>query len=343
MHISAGWCLPEAWYPGPVTGDRGTLAPIGGSNTENRGKMIKRAMVTEPIMQPDVAPRGSRVKLRRTAARLHGGAGFKGGVWGRDGYARLRRRRWMPGLAVLAAAIAIGACGDTPLNPSEVLSRQSTSANFVYHWGPDDQAPDSVYQERHLEWVRTTLGVVPTQRFQYFKYRDVQQLRALTGHADGTGFAERGNYRFHTVWPQDNHEYVHALIGAEVGTPPALFNEGIAVAHHGASFSGSFDGDPLWNGAPARAQVRAARDAGALPPLDALLENLDFQRVDSDVGYPAAGSFVRYLIDTRGPVPLLSFIARCPREANAAAVRTLFHEAYGEAIDDAWARWLAWL
>lgn len=37
------------------------------------------------------------------------------------------------------------------------------------------------------------------------------------------------------------------------------------------------------------------------------------------------------------------WIARCPRDADAATVRALFFEVYGETIDDAWARWLEWL
>jgi hypothetical protein len=256
---------------------------------------------------------------------------------------RHRRPRVMTKLALMATVLAIGACGTDPLDPTVELSRTMRSANFVYHWSPGDEAPDSIYQERHLAWLTSELGVRPTRRFEYFKYRDVEQLRRITGHTQGTGFAEEGNYRFHTIWPKDNHEYVHALILAEVGTPPALFDEGIAVAHHGASISGAFDGDPLWNGEPVRMRVRAIRDGHELPSLDALLPNLDFQKVDPNVAYPVAGSFVRHLIDETGPVPLLSLIADCPRNASAATIRARFRDAYGEEIDTAWGRWLDWL
>lgn len=254
-----------------------------------------------------------------------------------------RPRLHIGDLTLVATALAFGACGSGPLDPTAELSSTMTSASFVYHWSPGDEPPDSAYEERHLAWVVAELGVRPTRRFEYFKYRDVDQLRKITGHTQGTGFAEEGNYRFHTIWPKDNHEYVHALILAEVGTPPALFNEGLAVAHHGSSISGPFDGDPLWNGEPVRKRVRAIRDAHQLPTLDALLPNLDFQKVDGNVSYPVAGSFVRRLIDESGPEPLLSLIARCPRDASATTIRTRFQEAYGEEIETAWARWLAWL
>lgn len=215
-----------------------------------------------------------------------------------------------------------------------------SSASFVYHWSDDDQAPDSAYQERHLAWVRERLGVDPTRRLEYFKYRDTEQLERITGHHLGTGFAEVGTYRFHTIWPKDNHEYVHALVIAEVGLSPAFFNEGIAVAHHGASISGDFDGEPLWNGGPVGERVQALNAAGNLPALDDLLESADFAEIDGDITYPVVGSFVRYLLDESGPDPLLALIASCPWDASAATVRARFAEAYGESIDAAWSRWL---
>jgi len=134
---------------------------------------------------------------------------------------------------------------------------------------------------------------------------------------------------------------MHALVSAEVGAPPALFNEGIAVAHHGASIVGSFDGDPLWNGGSARDHVRALRSAGELPDLSDVLGNADFQALDPNVTYPVAGLFVRYLLDEEGAAPLLTFVASCPRDANGATIRARFREAYGGVELDAW--WEGWL
>ena len=148
---------------------------------------------------------------------------------------------------------------------------------------------------------------------------------------------------FHTIWPRDNHEYVHSLVTSLVGISPALFDEGIAVAHHGASLSGSFEGDPLWNGGSAHARVRSLRATMQLPALNAIIENEAFEREDPNVTYPVAGSFVRYLIDQAGTTPLLTFIARCPRDASASQVRAHFRDAFGDDLDAWWARWLAWL
>lgn len=254
-----------------------------------------------------------------------------------------RTRRFVAFAAAFAAVVPAVGCGSSPTDPLAELSVTATSAHFVYHWSPGDEPPDSAYQERHLAWLTAGLGVEPSGPLEYFKYRDSEQLAELTGHTRGTGFAEDGGYRFHTIWAKDNHEYVHALITAEVGTPPALFNEGVAVAHHGASFSGELDGDPLWNGLPVRGQVRSLRDAGGVPSLNALLENGAFHGVDAGVSYPVAGSFVRYLIDVYGPDRLVSLLASCPRDASASTVRATVLEAYDMEIDTLWAEWLAWL
>jgi hypothetical protein len=92
-----------------------------------------------------------------------------------------------------------------------------------------------------------------------------------------------------------------------------------------------------------RQQVRLLSDSGTLPQLDALIENDSFQQLDPGLTYPVAGSFVRYLIDTHGPAPLIELMARCPRNAQASTVRAVFWEEFGEELDTLWSRWLAWL
>jgi hypothetical protein len=245
--------------------------------------------------------------------------------------------------ATLALALAHAtACGSDPAGPESELTMSATSSGFVYHWTPGDEEPDTAYQERHLAWVLEGLGIIPDRRLEYFKYRDATQLERLTGHDRGSGFAEDGTYRFHSVYARENHEYVHALVSAQVGTPPALFSEGIAVAHHGASLVGSFDGDPLWNGASARDRVRLLQSIGGLPDMSEILENEAFQRLPADVTYPVAGLFVRYLLDEAGAAPLLALIASCPRGAAAPTIRARFRDAYGgDDIDVWWSRWLA--
>jgi hypothetical protein len=253
------------------------------------------------------------------------------------------RFRWLGVAAVAVTSLSGSGCGSQPLAPEDELSMSMTSAQFIYRWSAGDEAPDSAYQERHLAWVTAQLGLTPGAPLEYHKYRDLAHLKRVTGHTQGTGFAEAGTYRFHTIWPMDNHEYVHSLVTTLVGTPPSLFNEGVAVAHHGASLSGSFDGDPLWNGGSVHARVRSIRAANRLPDLDDIIESEAFSKKDSDVTYPVAGSFVRYLIDQAGVAPFLEFVAHCPRDASAATVHARFRDEYGEELDSWWAAWLEWL
>lgn len=251
------------------------------------------------------------------------------------------RRAGVFGLAVVAGLPAACDSRSTgPAGPEDVLSETGVSEHFLYFWSPGQTPPDTAYQERHFRWVSEGLGITPAAPLEYYMYRDKAHLKRMTGHDRGTGFAE-GNRRFHVIGSPDNHEYVHALVMSEVGEPPGLFNEGIAVAHHGASFVGDFEGDPLWNGTSARGQVRDIRTRGELPALDDLLENNDFWSHDTNVTYPVAGLFVRYLLDEAGPEPLLSFVRRCPSNASASTTRTRFREAYGEEIAVWWERWLA--
>ena len=123
----------------------------------------------------------------------------------------------------------------------------------------------------------------------------------MTGR-DTNGFAEPGTTRFHTIWQIDNHEGVHTLVILQIGHPPALFNEGVAVGS--PDRAGAIDPDPaMERDRPSR--TREAYDAaGRIPPLSSLLRSTDFFGFDANVMYPCAGSFVRYLIDTFGLAPL---------------------------------------
>lgn len=252
-----------------------------------------------------------------------------------------RRDEWIRVAGLVFGAALWCGCGSGPSGPAgpeDILSERGVSEHFLYRWSPQDAQPDTSYQERHFRWVSGGLGITPAAPLEYFKYRDAAHLERMTGHDRGTGFAD-GTRRFHSIFPTDNHEYVHALVMSEVGSSPPLFNEGIAVAHHGASIAGDFGGDPLWNGTSARSLVRAMRTRGEVPPLDDLLEENDFWSYETNLSYPVAGMFVRYLLDEAGPEPLLSFIERCPAGAGAVTVRARFLEAYGQTIDVWWERW----
>jgi len=240
---------------------------------------------------------------------------------------------------VVALSMIVSACGGGgPAGPSATypaLTSITESAHYVIHSAPGDTV-DTVWQDQYHEWLVTALQLQPSPRLDYFKYRDRAHIEALTGKATN-GFAEPGTTRFHTIWPIDNHECVHAIVILQVGHPPALFNEGIAVAHQTDPVRGILT--PRWNGTDLHALARTYDASGRLPVLSALERSSDFFKVDTEVTYPCAGSFVRWLIDTYGLAPLKRYISSATFDDAASTTENRFQLAYGRSLASAWAEW----
>jgi hypothetical protein len=236
------------------------------------------------------------------------------------------------------------ACGKDPVAPEDRLELRGESAHFAYMAASGDEPVDTAYQERHLAWASGKLGMVPRQQLVYHKYRDRAHLQRVTGHDPTNGFAEPGTYRFHSIWPADNHEYIHALFTSEVGDSPPLFNEGVAVAHHGASLHGTLDGDPLWNGASVHGIAAQHARAGTLPDVARLAYWRTFYDYGDQLTYPVAGSFVAFLIDEEGIEDFKAFV-RAGEGSGQALDRTreLFLATYGVSLESARDRWLEFL
>lgn len=194
-------------------------------------------------------------------------------------------------------AIALVACAsDETVMPETDLTEVQSSAHYTFHMAPGDSV-DIAWQETYIAWLSTTLDVDLTTPLEYFKYRNRSHLASLTGR-ETNGFAEPGTPRFHTIWPIDNHEGVHTVVILYFGHPPALLNEGVAVAHQ--TNPPRDDLVARWNGRDVHDRAREFLNQGTLPPLEALLESEAFFQHDANITYPASGSFVRHLLDTYG-------------------------------------------
>ena len=240
--------------------------------------------------------------------------------------------------AGLLLLVVLYACSG-PTEPNTELVETRTSAHYVFHFVPGD-AIDTTWQERYYEWLVPTLELQPTVRLDYFKYRNRAHLKAVTGRTTN-GFAEPGTTRFHTIWPTDNHEGVHTLVILYLGHPPALFNEGVAVAHQTDPGAGILT--PRWNGQDLHVLARQLDVAGRLPAISALLQSTDFFRYDTEITYPMAGSFVRYLLDTYGLAPFKAFLRGAVFDAERSVTEARFQAAYGRSVAAAWAEWRSWL
>jgi hypothetical protein len=241
---------------------------------------------------------------------------------------------------MLALLLACGGHDSPSSSATDQLSEQVESAHYVYHFAPGDRV-DADWQENYHRWLTEALRTDSPQKLQYFKYRDRAHLRLITGR-DTNGYADTsGNLVFHTIWSAENHENVHALVLNRMGFPPALFTEGIAVAHSVDLAMGWLD--PHWRGEAVHSIAARYRRNGQIPSLDQLLESNAFRQRGDEITYPIAGSFVRFMIDSHGLVPLKALFAASRYDAPGADIRQQFFTAYGTSVDTVWAEWLAFL
>jgi hypothetical protein len=121
----------------------------------------------------------------------------------------------------------------------------------------------------------------------------------------------------HTIWPTDNHETIH-LYSSTFGRVTSLFNEGLAVAFQMDPVRG--DMTPRWNNRHVHDIALSLRVQGRLPALGTMLTTDAFREMDSQVSYPVAGSFVRYVLDAEGAVDRVRDLFARSTQADAAAV-----------------------
>jgi hypothetical protein len=247
------------------------------------------------------------------------------------------RHAWRSGTAVALCALA--ACGGAdPISPADALSVRVESQHLVYFSSPGDQV-DTAWMESYWDFLTGQLGE-SSRKLEYYKYRDRAHITRVTGRATN-GFAEPGTPRFHSIWPIDNHEIVHALVILEIGHPTALFNEGVAVAHQMLPAQGVFYAQ--WNGVNVHIIAARERAAGHIPAVAAVLESPAFFARGEALMYPLAGSFVRWLIDTHGLATFRGVLESAAFGDPAFITATRFSRAYGFPIEQAWSQWQLFL
>src|SRR5262245_50935377 len=134
------------------------------------------------------------------------------------------RLRWIILLALLWS------CSDSPSGPAPgtELPFVAETASMRYFHEPGD----TIYiprQEAFNTWALERLGVTVPQKVEYRKYRSREAMAQYTGRGNTNGFAESELFRFHTIWPYDNHEVVH-VYSTLIGRPSDFFHEGMAVS-----------------------------------------------------------------------------------------------------------------
>lgn len=243
-------------------------------------------------------------------------------------------------LSCLTAAAA-AACGASPAAPGPFtafgLGAGEVTAAYEYRHAPGDGV-DVQWQEAYHRWALEALDVTIARRIVYNKYRSRAHMKALLGIGDTNAFANSDTFEIHTIWPRDNHEVVH-LMAASIGRPAALWSEGLAVAHQTDPAAG--DLVPRWSGVALDDHARRFRADGRLIPIAELLTTAGFRRFDSNVTYPQAGSFMRFVLDTCGLTGVKQFYAAGAVWDDGDRVSTQFEAACGLTIQVAEQTWLA--
>lgn len=241
--------------------------------------------------------------------------------------------------AWLSLSCADGSSTTAPIDDGPRVETFETE-HYVFHVPPGD-AVDTRWQETYVAWLIGRLAFDLDRKIHYHKYADRGEIERATGMANTNAFASPPTWSIHTIDRRDAHETVHVIAYHALGEAPSLFGEGVAVACQTDPAAG--DLESRWSGESVHAIARRARRAGEIPALDEILEHAGFRTFETSFIYPLAGSFVRFLLDERGLAPLRAYFGRSDWTDPAAETRAAFRAAYGEPIDAAWDRWLAFL
>lgn len=236
----------------------------------------------------------------------------------------------------------LGCGGKAPTGPLAQLPLLRETATMRVYAEAGDQV-DTDWQERYNTWALAQLGLQPTRKVEYRKYLSREAMGRYTGNSSTNGYAEPADWRFHTIWPRDNHEIIHVYT-AQFGRPSDFFNEGIAVAFQTDPVAGVFTA--RFNGQDVHEACRAALSAGQLPlPLASHVTTTPFRGIQDQVlSYRYAGSFVRFLVERHGLMAVIEFFRQSGgRDESLTAIRARTQNVFGRSLEELEAAWLAML
>lgn len=248
--------------------------------------------------------------------------------------------------------LVVGAGNPAATDPRLAFDTASTEHFEVYGWkvptGTGRLRTVAAAREQALRRIAELLGVVFTGRIRLVLYPDSATKTSQTGHI-GAGFASGRTIVeiFNDSVQLDPYHEVAHIVGGELGSPPAMLEEGFAV--YASELLGAdaleYLGSPGMSVAEA---VCAARAEHALFPLARLSR---FGEIGSDstvprISYPQAASLTGWLIRQYGLEKFRALYARLrsrgdPGDAphNDAVLREL----YGVSVQELEESWTAGL
>jgi len=197
----------------------------------------------------------------------------------------------------------------------------ATTPHFVFYTR-GNASVEPKQAERFLTEVETQLGHDVTGVSEYYRYERPEDLSVLTGeYTTGLTYADSG--QIHSSLGVHRHEIVH-LVAGKLGSPARFFQEGLAVVMG--------DGGRLWG----QEVDRIVRGMARVPGVSDLATQ--FNRYDSRISYPVAGSFVSHLIKKYGMPRIADFFRRSTQGAQTEAT---FAAAFGTSLAQVEAEWRA--
>lgn len=214
-----------------------------------------------------------------------------------------------------------------------LLDRESE--HFIYYTQPGQSIPDWAAELHEFTYAKVAelFPAARAPKIEYYRYPSQINLGRAFGHS-WKGYATQTDEgsAVHSLQSCHPHEVIHAITFA-IGRPPALFEEGVAVA---------YDWRFALDEGDVHALARGKLVQQKLLPLYSFLTTREFQAFDSLTVYVEAGSFVKYLIDTCGPGKMRSLFA-LPRHSDLQGIETAFQEIYGQSISEMESEWWAFL
>jgi hypothetical protein len=201
--------------------------------------------------------------------------------------------------------------------PGFVLTAQTDHFSFYTR---EREKVDAGRSEKYIVKIEQLLGQQVAAHTDYYRYHSPEEVAVATGrYAAGVTFPK--NAQIHSTLEFHAHEIVH-LVASQLGDPGSFFQEGLAVA---------VGNEGTWNGKDVNKLARPAKS------LQMAAFVASFDRVDPEIGYPVAGSFVAFLIRTHGIAKVTELFRSCPAQAMPVA----FQAAFGQSLDAAGVAWAA--
>lgn len=183
-----------------------------------------------------------------------------------------------------------------------------------------------LFDDSGITWTRT-----PTV---YFRGHDAKVFYTLHW---GEAFANAtGSYLLYSGQPDFGlvvHEHTHSLFDRGWGETVSFLTEGLAM------YAQAQATDPML----CHKRTRELRENGVSVPLENLLDHdIGNPGIATDFGYPAAGSFIEFLLQ-HGGLPKFEKLYREAQPSPDVDLGNLLVEIYGATVSELEAAWISWL